>query len=52
MKIERVFNNDSKIKFIDIINSLIDENIDKFIEEYYNSKQVNFTTSCSEEGDV
>ncbi|MCB2298888.1 hypothetical protein [Clostridium tagluense] len=45
MTIERVFNENSNIRLIDIINSLIAENIDSYIEEYYNLKQVNFTTS-------
>lgn len=45
MTIERVFNENSNINLIDIINSLIAENIDNCIEEYYNSKQVTFTTS-------
>ncbi len=53
MTIERVFNENSNINLIDIINSLIAENIDNFIEDYYNSKQVNFTTSHNEEeGDI
>lgn len=52
MTIERVFNENSNINLIDIINSLIAENIDNCIEEYYNSKQVNFATSYNEEGDI
>lgn len=49
MTIERVFNNNSKISLIDIVNSIISENIDNYIENYYNFKQVNFTTSHEEE---
>jgi len=52
MTIERVFNENSNVNLIDIINSLIAENIDNCIEEYYNSKQVNFTTSHNEKGDI
>ena len=52
MTIERIFNENSNINFIDIINSLIAENIDNYIEEHYNSKKVNFATSYNEEGDM
>lgn len=48
MTIERVFNTDSNLKLIDIVNSLITENIDNYIDEYYNSKKVDFATSCEE----
>lgn len=49
MKIERIFNEESNVKFEEILNSLLAELIDTCIEDYYNAS--NHTTSF-EKGDV
>lgn len=45
MTIERVFNQNSKIKFENFMNEIISEQLDKAIQEYYNTDKVDFATS-------
>lgn len=52
MTIERVFNENSKIDIIDLINSFICENLDIYIEKYYNFDVENLATSNDKEEDV
>lgn len=49
MKIERIFNEESNIKIEELLDVLLGEFIDTYIDEYYNAS--NHTTS-SEKGDV
>lgn len=48
MKVERIFNNEYKLSFEDIIQTLIDEKIDNLIGSYYDRTQVNTVTSYDE----
>ncbi|MDK0845893.1 hypothetical protein P5E44_06775 [Clostridium perfringens] len=40
MKIERVFNENSNIKLENIVKSIIDENLDKSIDEFFKSLNI------------
>ncbi|HDR7656212.1 MULTISPECIES: hypothetical protein [Bacillus] len=52
MNIERVFNTKNEIKMEDIINSIINDKIDKIIENHYAFNKVNSTTSTKKGSDV
>lgn len=49
MKVERIFDEQSNIKIEEILDALLTELVDTYIEEQYNS--INHTTS-SNKGDV
>lgn len=48
MQIERIFNNENKLSFEDIMHALIDEKVDRLIRSYYDHNQVNTVTSHDE----
>ncbi len=48
MQVERIFNNENKLSFEDIIQTLIDERVDSLIRSYYDRNQVNTVTSHDE----
>ncbi|WP_158560405.1 hypothetical protein [Paenibacillus contaminans] len=48
MQVERISNNDNKLSFEDIIQTLIDEKVDSLIGSYYDRTQVNMVTSHDE----
>ncbi|MBV7508897.1 hypothetical protein KW850_27220 [Bacillus sp. sid0103] len=52
MEIERIFNENTNITFQDIINSLINEKIDRIVNIYYSQDKVNTTTSHVERKDI
>lgn len=53
-KVERVFKENSKVNLEDLVNGLLKERVDKVLEAYYNTKQVDFATSPKNDnkGDV
>lgn len=52
MKIERVFNPEDKLSIQDILQSIIQEEIDKLVNEHYDRCKVNTATSQPKGDDV
>ena len=48
LKVERIFDKDSKISFEEIVLSLVDKKIDRLVDDYYHQNKVNNTTSHDE----
>lgn len=48
IKVERIFDNDSKISFEEVILSLVNKKIDRLVDDYYHQNKVNIATSREE----
>ncbi|MGE8203054.1 hypothetical protein ACQKP0_00600 [Heyndrickxia sp. NPDC080065] len=44
LKVERIFNGESKISFEEIILSLVDKKIDRLVDDYYHQNKVNIAS--------